>query len=68
MMVGREIKEMFPKYNQVQDEIVLEVEDFEVVGHVSPVTFNVKKGRNLWNNRIGWMWKIRISSGIIWSI
>ena len=44
MMVGREIKEMFPKYNKVHDEIILEAEDFEVIGDVSPVTFNVKKG------------------------
>lgn len=44
LMVGREISDMYPKYNQVKDEVVFEVEDFEVPGAVSKLSFNVRKG------------------------
>ncbi len=44
LMVGREIKEMYPKYNSPEDEVVFEVMDFEVPGYVSKTSFNVRKG------------------------
>ncbi len=44
LMVGREIKEMYPKYNSPEDEVVFEVTDFEVPGYVSKTSFNVRKG------------------------
>lgn len=44
MMVGREIKEMFPKFNEIKDKIIFKVEDFEVVSKVTSVSFEVKEG------------------------
>jgi ribose transport system ATP-binding protein len=44
MMVGREIKDMFPKFNKVKEDIIFKVEEFEIPGKVSPVSFEVKKG------------------------
>ena len=44
LMVGREIKEMYPKYNEPEEEIIFEVEDFEVPGKVSKLSFSVRKG------------------------
>ncbi|MGY4686655.1 ATP-binding cassette domain-containing protein [Petrotoga sp. DB-2] len=41
MMVGREIKDMFPKFNKVRDKIALKVEEFEIPGKVYPLSFEV---------------------------
>ena len=44
LMVGRTIEDMYPKYNSPTDEVVFEVEDFEVPGFVERLSFSVKKG------------------------
>ncbi len=44
LMVGREISDMYPKYNSPSEEEVFRVEDFEVPGYVSPLSFSVRKG------------------------
>ncbi|PNR88246.1 D-ribose transporter ATP binding protein [Petrotoga sp. 9T1HF07.CasAA.8.2] len=44
MMVGREIKDMFPKFNKVRDKIALKVEEFEIPGKVYPLSFEVREG------------------------
>ena len=53
-MVGREMKERFPKGNRNPGEVVLEVEGLEAVDRINPtrkildgVTFNVRKGEIL---------------------
>jgi len=43
MMVGRDITDIYPKYNEVQDEVVLSVEG--LTSHkVSDISFDVKRG------------------------
>ncbi|MCD6099719.1 MAG: D-xylose ABC transporter ATP-binding protein [Thermotoga sp. 4484_232] len=44
LMVGREIKDMYPKYNEPTDEVIFSVEDFEVPGYVSKTSFEIRRG------------------------
>jgi ribose transport system ATP-binding protein len=44
MMVGREVKEMYPKFNKIKDETIFELKNFEVENHVKPLSFTIKKG------------------------
>jgi ribose transport system ATP-binding protein len=47
-MVGRDLSELFPpKAPALQAEIVLEVEDFSVPGHVGHASFNLRRGEIL---------------------
>ncbi|GHS93699.1 putative ribose/galactose/methyl galactoside import ATP-binding protein 1 [Synergistales bacterium] len=43
MMVGRELNDIYPKYNKVQDEIMFSVKNMES-DYVKDITFDVKKG------------------------
>ncbi|SHE68597.1 monosaccharide ABC transporter ATP-binding protein, CUT2 family [Marinitoga hydrogenitolerans DSM 16785] len=44
MMVGRNIKEMFPKYNETKDEVVFSIKNLNIGKLVKNVSFEVKKG------------------------
>ena len=44
MMVGRKIKDMYPKYNSPTDKVVFSVKNLCVGKSVSNVSFDVKKG------------------------
>ncbi|MCX7761198.1 MAG: sugar ABC transporter ATP-binding protein [Candidatus Kryptonium sp.] len=43
-MVGREISDMYPKYNVPTDEVVLKVSELRMRNIVGSVSFNVRKG------------------------
>jgi inositol transport system ATP-binding protein len=47
LMVGRELKDMFPKYKTVIGDVVFEVENFCKVRQFSNISFQVKKGEIL---------------------
>ncbi|MDK2886857.1 MAG: ribose transport system ATP-binding protein [Thermosipho sp. (in: thermotogales)] len=44
MMVGREIEEMYPKFNKISGEEIFKIENLEVGEYVKDVSFDVKKG------------------------
>ena len=47
MMVGRELKDLFPSLNTPSDELALSVERLSVRGHLHNVSFSLKKGEVL---------------------
>ncbi|QTA37447.1 sugar ABC transporter ATP-binding protein [Thermosipho ferrireducens] len=44
MMVGREIDEMYPKFNKVSDKVIFEVKKLSVENFVKDISFTLKKG------------------------
>ncbi len=44
MMVGRDINEMYPKFNKISEEEIFKIENLNVGNFVKNVSFNVKKG------------------------
>ena len=44
MMVGREIEDMYPKYNKPGESVVFSVRNIDVEGLKEPVSFDVRKG------------------------
>ncbi len=47
MMVGRDLNQIFPKFNKPQDEVILKITNLNLLGTLEDINFEVKKGEIL---------------------
>jgi len=50
MMVGRELKEKFPKIKVPVSDVVLEVRNLSVPGLLHDISFELRKRRSSWHS------------------